>query len=165
MKRQLIKIATVGSMAAGMIFAQAQAPAAQPKQGKAAEGWQAKQEHRKMAREHMMAALNLSPEQKAKAKTIFTQAHEAAKPVRAEMRQNREAMFAAVKTDDTSQIAKLGAERGKLDAKLATTRGEAMAKFYKELTPSQRAKAEQMHARIQAKMHERTQHRGSRTNG
>ena len=165
MKRQLIKLATAGGLAAGMIFAQAQAPAAQHNQGKARRGWTAQKNHRKMARARAMAALNLSPEQKAKAKTIFTQARETAKPVRAELRQNREAMLAAVKSNDKAQIAKLASERGRLDARLATARGEAMAKFYQELTPAQRTKAQEMHARFQARMRERTQQHRTGTNG
>jgi Spy/CpxP family protein refolding chaperone len=164
MKRQLIRLTTAAGLAVGMIFAQAQTPAAQPNQGKAHQGWTAQKNHRNMARARMMAALNLSPQQKAKAKTIFTQARETAKPVRVELRQNREAMLAAVKSNDGTQIAKLANERGRLDAKLATTRGQAMAKFYQELTPAQRTKAEEMHARFQARMRTHATHRAG-TNG
>jgi len=143
MKRQLIKLATVGAVAAGMIFAQAPAPApaqnAQPNHSKPA------MNHRAEARHRMFQALNLTPAQKEHAKAIFQQSREAAKPVRGQLRQNREAMAAAVKADNQSQIAQLSAERGKLEGQLTTARAEAMAKFYRELTPPQRAKAEQMH--------------------
>ena len=159
MKRRLIELVTVGGMAAGMIFAQAQAPAVQPNQEKSAQNRQQWQERRSMAHERMMAELNLSPEQKTKANAIFAKGREDSRPVRAELRQNREAMFAAVKSNDTAQINKLASERGRLTAKLATIRGETMAKFYQELTPAQRTKFDEIHARRQARMHERTEQR------
>jgi Spy/CpxP family protein refolding chaperone len=168
MKRQIVKLAVVGSMAAGLIFAQAQtAPSGNlNKQGPGAHGQMAMRGQRGKARQHMMASLNLTPEQKTAAKTIFGQTREASKPVRAEMRKNREAMALAVKADNKSQIERLAAERGKLDAKLAAGRGEAMAKFYQTLTPAQKAKAEAMHERTMARMRQlRNEHRGTRSNG
>ena len=122
--------------------------------------------HRLQRRQHMMAALNLTADQKTMAKSIFGQAREASKPMRMEMRQNREAMAAAVKADNQAQIEKLAAERGRLTAKLSANRSEAMAKFYQALTPAQRAKADQMQARFQARTRQsRTERRGTRTNG
>ena len=176
MKRQLIKLAAVGSIAAGMIFAQgqtAQPPAGQNNQaqgnharaGRAMHGVNGMHNRRAEARQRAMAALNLTPDQKTMAKSIFAQAREQSKPVRMEMRQNREALASAVKSNDKTQIDKLSAERGRLVAKLSADRGEAMAKFYQTLTPAQRAKADAMHARLQARMREMREHRGMRTNG
>ena len=170
MKRQIVKFAAVGSMAAGMIFAQAQPaqpapPGHSAQSGQAAQGQKGMWNHRFQARQRMMAALNLTPDQKTMAKSIFGQAREASKPVRMELRQNREAMAAAIKANDQGQIAKLGAEQGKLTAKLATNRADAMAKFYQTLTPAQRAKSDEMHAKFQARMRQlRNEHRGTRTN-
>ena len=114
----------------------------------------------------MMQALNLTADQKTTAKSIFGQAREASKPVRAELRQNREAMAVAVKADNKAQIEKLSGERGRMMAKLSANRGEAMAKFYQTLTPAQRAKADHMKARTEARMHQlRSAHRGTRANG
>jgi Spy/CpxP family protein refolding chaperone len=113
-----------------------------------------------------MAALNLTTDQKTMAKSIFGQAREASKPVRMEMRRNQEAMAAAVKAGDQAQIERLATERGRLTAKLTTNRSEAMAKLYQALTPAQRAKADQMQSRFQARMRQfRTERRGTRTNG
>lgn len=167
MKRQLARLAAVGGMAAGMIFAQAQpanpAPKAQQNQAEAKRGIEARRSQRAQARKEMMQALNLTPSQKEQAKTIFGAAREKSQPVRRELRQNREAMLAAVKTNDKAQIEKLSAERGRLVAKLTTDRGQAMAKFYQVLTPAQRAKAEQMHARFQSRMRQmRNERRGTR---
>jgi Spy/CpxP family protein refolding chaperone len=140
MKRQLIKLVGMGAVAAGIIFAQTQAPAptAQANQNKPAVN------HRAAARHRMFQELNLTPAQKEHAKTIFQQASVAAKPVRDQLRQNREAMAAAVKADNQAQIAQLSATRGKLMGEITTTRSEAMARFYHELTPAQRAKADQI---------------------
>jgi Spy/CpxP family protein refolding chaperone len=153
MKRQLTRLAAVGAVAAGMIFAQApapaQAPTAQPNQNRTATN------HRAIARRHMFQALNLTPAQKQSAKAIFQQAREAARPVRDQLRQNREAMTAAVKADNKGQIEQLSAERGKLMGQLTTARTEAMASFYHELTPQQRAKADQIHQRLEARIQER----------
>jgi Spy/CpxP family protein refolding chaperone len=171
MKRQIVGLAAVGTMAAGMIFAQVQPaqPAPQGRntqQGQGVQGQKGMRNHRFQARQRMMAALNLTPDQKTMAKSIFGQTREASKPVRMELRQNREAMGAAVKANNQAQIAKLATERGKLTAKLDTNRAEAMAKFYQSLTPAQRAKADEMHARFQARMRQlRSEHRRTRTNG
>jgi Spy/CpxP family protein refolding chaperone len=163
MKRQLIKLAAVGTVAAGMIFAQAQAPA--PAQAQNTNQSKPAMNHRAQARHGIFQALNLTAAQKEHAKAIFQQARDAAKPVRGQLRQNRDAMTAAVKADNQTQIAQLSAERGKLMGQLTTTRTEAMAKFYHELTPQQRVKADQMHQRFQARMRERTQqHRGTGSN-
>lgn len=171
MKRQIAKLAAVGTMAAGMIFAQAQtAPQGQPNsQVQAQKGERARQgfeARRAEGRQKFMQALNLTPDQKTAAKAIFGQARELAKPVRMELHANRQALSAAVKADNRAQIEKLSAERGRLTAKLTENRGQAMAKFYQVLTPAQRAKADQMHARVQARMREmRNAHRGTRANG
>lgn len=171
MKRQIVKLAAVGTMAAGMIFAQAQtAPQGQPnhqaqaqKGEHAREGFQARRAER---RQRIAQALNLTQDQKNMAKTIFGQARDASKPVRMELRTNREALAAAVKADNKADIQKLSVERGRLMAKLTENRGQAMAKFYQVLTPAQRAKADQMHSRFQARMRQmRGEHRGMRTNG
>lgn len=163
MKRQLMKLAVVGTAAAGMIFAQAQTPAqaqnSQPKHSTVAKN------HRATARHRMLQELNLTQAQKDHAKAIFQQARETAKPVRDQLHQNRVAMAAAVKADNKAQIDRLSAERGKLVGQLTTARTEAMAKFYRELTPQQRAKAEQIQQRFQARMKQRMQHRAIGSNG
>ena len=142
-----------------MIFAQASAPAqtqiAQPNQTRPATN------HRAMARRPMFQALNLTPAQKQQAKAIFQEARQTTQPVRDQLRRNRQTMAAAVKADNRAQIDQLSAERGKLMGQLTTTRTEAMARFYHELTPQQRAKADQIHQRFEARMQERMRHHRS----
>jgi Spy/CpxP family protein refolding chaperone len=100
---------------------------------------------RATARQRMMQALNLTDAQKAQAKTIFENARQSTAPLRAELKQDREALRAAVKANDRAQIGRLSAVEGQAIGKLMAVRTEAMAKFYQQLTPEQRAKAEQMH--------------------
>ena len=151
----------MGTVAAGMIFAQAQTPASAqtPAQTQNPQPNQPAKpmNHRATARRRMFEELNLSAAQKEHARAIFQQARAASKPIREQMKQNREAMAAAVKADNKTQIERLSATRGELMGKLTAQRTEAMAKFYQELTPQQRAKAGQLHQRAAARMHRRMQ--------
>ena len=128
-------------MAAGMMMAQTVAP---------------HHNYRAAARLHMMEALNLTDAQKTQAKEIFQQARQSAAPLRAQLKQDRDALRAAVKADNTAQIGRLSAAEGQVIGKLMTVRTEAMAKFYQQLTPDQKAKAEQLHQ-------QRMEHRAART--
>ncbi len=152
MKRQLTTIAAMGTLLAGLTFAQAQNAPAEPNwqnhqnqaQGKAHNG-----QRKGGQRGHMFAKLNLTPAQKERAKAIFAQSREASKPVREQLKQNHTAMAAAVKAGEQGRVAHLSAERGVLMSKLTGIRNESMAKFSRELTPEQRAtlKAEGFGAR------------------
>ena len=154
MKRSFVNFATVAAMAAGMAFAQTPAaPAQGQQQGRV---WT----HRRGAmRQRMMQALNLTDAQKQQAKTIFQQARETAKPLREQLKQNREALAAAVKTDDVAQIKSLSAKQGELRGQMLAIRSEAMARFYATLTPEQKAKADQLHQQLKRRMEQRMQER------
>lgn len=143
MKRTLTLLATT-ALAAGMVFAQA---VNHPTR-------------RATARPRMEQALKLTDSQKAQAKTIFQSAREEAKPWIAQLRQDRAALNAAVKSDNLQQIDKLAAARGQVMGKLMTARSEAMAKFYQILTPEQRAKADQMHQQRRQEWRQRHEVRG-----
>jgi Spy/CpxP family protein refolding chaperone len=75
--------------------------------------------------------------------------------------QNREALDAAVKANNTSQIESLSSQRGILQGKALAIRSTAMAKFYDILTPEQRIKADQMQCQMRQRMQERMQERKS----
>jgi Spy/CpxP family protein refolding chaperone len=105
----------------------------------------------------MMKALNLTPAQEQQAETIFGDARQKAQPIRQEMQQNREALTAAMKTNNTAQIERLSAEQGNLKGKALAIHTEAMAKFYAILTPEQRTKADQMLERTRSRMRQRMQ--------
>jgi Spy/CpxP family protein refolding chaperone len=150
MKKNLFRFATVVALGAGMALAQTTAPA--PDNGPAKT---TTVRPRARFHERMMQALNLTDAQKQQAKSIFQQARQNAQPVVQQMKQNREALAAAVKANDTAQMQSLSAQQGKLRGQLLAIRSQAMAKFYSTLTPDQRAKADQMHARIRQRMQQR----------
>ena len=154
MKSHLMKFAVTGALAAGMALAQtAPAPAPQPNQA------QTKVRPHATFQQRMMQALNLTPEQREHAQTMFQQARQKAEPIRRELKQNREDLAAAVKADNTAQVRSLAAKQGKLEGELLGIRSETMAKFYTTLTPEQRAKADQLHQQMRQRFQERWQHR------
>ncbi len=141
MKKNLIKFAAAGALAAGLVFAQS-APVKPPAQG-------SNHVSRRMtARHRMMQQLNLTEAQKAQAKTIFQQARQSEQPELQQLRQNRAALRDAVKANDTARIQRLTAEQGKLRGQMMTAHAEALAKFYQTLTPEQRAKADRLSAAV-----------------
>ena len=107
----------------------------------------------------MMQSLNLTPAQKQQADTIFSDAKQKTESIRQEMRQNREALHAAVKANNTSQIETLSMHQGELHGKMLAIRSAAMAKFYAILTPEQRTQADQMRSRMHQRMEERMRER------
>ena len=155
MKRYLFQFGAITGLAAGIALAQAPAtgirpapqtvPFTQPVFG----------------HEQMMQALNLTTVQQQQATTIFGDAMQKAEPIREEMRQNREALHAAVKANNTLEIERLSSHQGELQGKALAIKSEAMAKFYAVLTPEQRTKADQMLSRIWQRGEERMRERES----
>jgi periplasmic protein CpxP/Spy len=159
--KNLVKFATVAAMAAGLTFAQTQAPAApaQTPPGKMRAG------RRGAVRKRMMERLNLTDAQKAQAKAIFQQAKQNAQPLKQQLKQNRAALSASVKANDEAQIHSLSLQRGKLEGQMLAIRSEARAKFYAGLTPDQRTKADQMRRQVRAHMEQRMKQRKAANNG
>jgi Spy/CpxP family protein refolding chaperone len=154
MKKQFIQFAVVGALAAGLAFAQAPAPAPDA-QGSANVGAGA---HGILGQRLAQAAqqLNLTDAQKQEARLIFQQAFRDAAPVRAQLRQNRLALAAAVKAgQDNDQIQRLAKTQGNLMGQMVTIRTEAAAAFYANLTPEQKAKADQMQQQFRQKVRSR----------
>jgi periplasmic protein CpxP/Spy len=157
MKRTFVKLAAVAALATGLVFAQTPSPSPSPNQ---------QTKHHQGVRRHkgrLAQRLGLTDAQKAQAKTIFQQARVSAKPVREQLKQNRQALSAAVKAGKSdADLQKLAAVQGKLRGQMVAIRTEAFAKFYNELTPEQRAKADQM----QQHFHQRAaRFRSERKNG
>jgi Spy/CpxP family protein refolding chaperone len=154
MKQHWFRFAAVTALAAGTTIVQIRAVSAQS-------GPANSPEHRAFAHPQMMEVLNLTTTQKEQANTIFSDARQRAQPIRQEMRQNREALDAAVKANNTSQIESLSSRRGVLQGEALAIRSTAMAKFYAILTPEQRIKADQMQSQMRQRMQERMQERKS----
>jgi Spy/CpxP family protein refolding chaperone len=106
-----------------------------------------------------MQALNLTDSQKQQAKAIFQQTRETTKPIADQLKQNHEALTAAIKANNVAQIDSLSAQQGTLRGQLLAARSEGRAKFYALLTPDQKAKADQMHQQFKQRMEERMQQR------
>ena len=70
--------------------------------------------HPVFGHQQMMQALNLTTAQQQQANTIFSDARKKAQPIRQEIRQNREALYAAVKANNTSEIDRLSSHQGEL---------------------------------------------------
>ena len=153
MKRQLFQFAASAALAAGMALAQT--PATDTQQGSQRAGFA----HPGCGHQQMMQALNLTPEQQQNAKTIFADARQKTEPIRQQMHQNREALYAAVKANNTAKIEQISSHQGELQGKVLAVRSEAKAKFYAMLTPEQRTKADQMHQQMELRMQQRREER------
>lgn len=145
MKKHLFQFAAVTALSAGMVLAQA------PGSGTQRAPERAPFAHQMFGDQKMVEALNLTPAQKQQAETIFGDARQKAQPIRQEMRQNREALTAAVKANNTAQIERLSVQQGNLMGKSLAIRTQARAKFYTILTPEQRMKADQMFERMHSR--------------
>ena len=133
MKRYVL-FALAGVLATGLALAQTStAPTAQVKLGL-----------KGIVRQRVIKALGLTATQKEQAKTIFQDAKQTGQPVRQLLKQNREAMTAAVKANNTSQIQQLAVEQGNLEGQLVANQATAKAKFYAILTPDQQTKLDSM---------------------
>jgi Spy/CpxP family protein refolding chaperone len=139
MRRNLIGIGMVAALAAGAVLAQtAQSGLAKGRLGLGAN-----------LRQRVIRNLNLTDAQKAQAKTIFQAAKQSGAPIRAKLQENRQAMVAAVKSNDADAIQQLATAAGVLQGQLMANRASAMAKLYAILTPDQQTKLDQMQAKVQ----------------
>jgi Spy/CpxP family protein refolding chaperone len=94
------------------------------------------------------AALNLTDQQKEFAKQLMADTRRQAEPVSAQLRQVRQELTEAVKTNNTDAIENISQRQASLTAQLTAIHAKAMASFYAQLTPEQRAKADEFQARM-----------------
>jgi Spy/CpxP family protein refolding chaperone len=93
--------------------------------------------------------LNLTPEQKAQAKQIFSQARRDARPLRQEIKQNRQAIALAITSGKSeAEIRQLSAAQGNAMGQLIALRSQAHARFIAQLTPEQKAQADDAKGKI-----------------
>ena len=138
MRNTLAKIAAVGVLAIGMVFA------ASP--GKQAHRWQQRLDR-------MAATLNLTESQKEQARAFFDEARSATQPIRQELRGNHRALAEAVKANKSqAEIEELANRQGQLIAKMIAANAMAFGKLYGILTPEQRAQADQLYNRFTSRM-------------
>jgi periplasmic protein CpxP/Spy len=160
MKQHFIKIASIAALAGGMALAQTPAP------GPAPNPPAAHQNFARQRRERLAQKLNLTEAQKQQAKAIFENARMTAKPVREQLKENRQALVTAAKAgNNNATIQQLAAKQGNLLGKMVAIRTEAFGRFYQLLTPEQRAKAGQMHHQWRQRFESRLHQRYQRSNG
>jgi Spy/CpxP family protein refolding chaperone len=108
----------------------------------------------RQGRHGLLSSLNLTPAQQAQEKAIFHDARQSAQPLRQQLRQTRQALHAAVESNNTAQIQQLASTQGSEIGQLMAIRSTAMAKVYQTLTPDQQQKLQALrearHAKHQA---------------
>jgi Spy/CpxP family protein refolding chaperone len=119
--------------AAGFLAAQ---PATPPQQ-------QPQHHARATMMERMAKRYNLSADQQSQATTIFHGAREQAKALSPQLKQEHQAVSAAIKTDNEAQIDQILHHDAAMNAQARAIHAKAMAKFYAILTPDQKAKFDQ----------------------
>jgi periplasmic protein CpxP/Spy len=159
-------------IAAGAMIAAAQQPSpatgqtqAQPQrqtQGQAAgrTPGQAKAHYRMMGGpmlHRLTRELNLTPDQQTQARTIFEQARQQAQSLNPKLREERQEMTAAIKSDNEAQIDQVTRQDAPLDSRARAIHAKAMAKVYAMLTPDQKARFDQMGASRRAEARGRRQ--------
>jgi Spy/CpxP family protein refolding chaperone len=83
-------------------------------------------------------ALNLTDAQKSQMKSIREQTRSTVQPIATQLRQNRQALNAAIKANDTSRIQALSKTQGDLQGQIAAIRSQSRAQIYAGLTDDQR---------------------------
>lgn len=129
MTKILIRLAGLGALAGGLIFAQNTA------------GPTARRGH---FVQRIVNYLNLTPDQQAQAKQIMAGVRQEAAPLREQMKQNREALANAIKTGNDAQIDQITKAQAPVMAQLAAIRAHGFEKIYAMLTPEQKTKADNM---------------------
>ncbi len=93
---------------------------------------------------HLATVLNLTDAQKAKATTIFTDAHTASQSVRTSMQSAHQSLADAIKKNDAGTIDSVAMTIGNATGQLTAIQAKADAAFYAILTADQQAKFDQM---------------------
>jgi Spy/CpxP family protein refolding chaperone len=111
------------------------------------------------------AALNLTDAQKQYGRQVMQDARTQAQPLREQLNQNRQELEAAIKSNNTGAITQLTERQANLRGQVAAIHAKAMASFYAQLTPEQKAKAEELKAQRQHRMQNWRQKRQGSTPG
>jgi len=91
--------------------------------------------------------LGLTADQKSEFKAIRQQCRKDAQPIQDKLQQNRQALSAAVKANDTAQIQALSKTQGDLRGQMKAIHSQTRARIYSDLKPDQRAKMDQVRTR------------------
>ncbi len=93
--------------------------------------------------QRLSTRLNLTADQQQQAKAIFQQSREQMKSLQPQLKNEHQAISAAIKSDNEQQIDQVLQQNAQLNAQARAIHAKAMAKFYQILTPDQKAKFDQ----------------------
>ena len=163
MKKLIVAILSIVLVAMGamFIFAQDGTGKADGKRGFGKRG-----HHRGGHGGMMFRGLDLTDEQKAQMKAIRQASKETSKPIREQMKANRQKLqtLSESGTFDEAQVQAIAAQQGSLSAQMIVEKEKVKAQMFNILTPEQKTKAAEMKAQFQQKRQERMQKRQERRN-
>lgn len=161
MKKLTAAILSIVLVAMGAMFVFAQDGAGQ-KDGK--RGFGKRGGHHRGGHGMMLRGLDLTDEQKAQVKTIMQSSREASKPLREQMKANRQKLQALSDSGnfDQAQVQALADEQGRLTAQMIVEKEKVKSQISAILTTEQKAKAAEMKAQFKQKREERKQKRAEK---
>ncbi len=163
MKKLIVAILSIVLVAMGamFIFAQDGSGKSDGKRGFGKRG-----HHRGGHGAKMFRGLDLTDEQKAQMKTIRQASKETMKPIREQMKANRQKLqtLSESGTFDEAQVKAIAAQQGSLSAQMIVEKERVKVQMFNILTPEQKTKAAEMKAQFQQKRQERIQKRQERRN-
>lgn len=115
----------------------------------------------------MFRGLDLTEEQKTQVQQIRQTSREKIKPIREQMRANRQKLteLSATGSFDQAQVQAIAAQQGNLTAQLIVERESVKSQIFQVLTPEQKAKAAEIQAQRKQRMQERIQKRLNKRGG
>ena len=161
MKKITVAILSIVLVAMGALFIFAQT--AERGEGKRGFG----KGHKRGGHAMMFRGLDLTEEQKAQMKQIRQTSKEKIKPIREQMKANRQklAELSAGGNFDRAQVQAIAAQQGSLSAQMIVERESVKSQIFQILTPEQKAKAAEIGAQRKQRMQERMQKRMNKRGG
>jgi Spy/CpxP family protein refolding chaperone len=100
--------------------------------------------------------LDLSDAQKSNLQSLMVQGREEAKPLLEQLKSGHDQVAAAVKAGKSEgEVAALAESQGAVMGKLAALHARNITRFYAQLTPEQKQKAEELHNQMRERMRSR----------
>ncbi len=127
-----------------------------------------KKGHKRGGHAKMLRGLDLTDEQKTQVKSIMEKSRETVKPLREQMKANRQKLQELSTNDnfDQTQVQSIATQQGSLTAQMIVEKERFKSHIFKILTPEQKAKAAEMKAQRKQKMQEHMHKRmNKRQNG
>jgi len=160
MKNTWLRFLAVPAIAAGMLLAAVPEVSTQPNPAAGQRAQRLQKRGDRIAR-----FLNLTEAQRAQFTSEWQATRASARPIHRQLHQLRQEMFQAVRANDTAAIRQLSAKEGALEGRMSAMRHDAFAEIYSQLTPEQRAKADQLPAHMREMRQHRMENHPAPSNG